>query len=310
MKEPDDNSQPGDTPLGGGTPSLTPGERRSDCFPLEVWVAASNGTLPEAEIDSVLRHAGGCSDCSQLLRSVTPHFEDDASPDEQAFLDKLSTSSEEGQDRLASILASQSTMEPATNPAQAPRKLSSFAQIASIFSANRWAWASGVALACIILVVATVSVLRLERNSSTPILTGNNGGAPAQTAPVRAPAAERPNLDSPPLLIASLTLAPGLTRGSDNSAQLILKPQTESAQITLLFVDRPPSLLHVVLRNATQKQLWETDVRLTANDIKERKTSVDIPTALLVADDYRVFTTEQTSSGKEDVTSYTFRVVR
>jgi CHAT domain-containing protein len=71
-----------------------------------------------------LRHAASCHSCSDLLAETLDADETDATPEEEAFLQQLTTSSSTGQHRLAAMMFA--ATRPVVAPVKTPRKFLSW----------------------------------------------------------------------------------------------------------------------------------------------------------------------------------------
>jgi len=112
------------------------------CHPVDVWNEVASGALPESEAMALLSHSATCKHCSNLLRAATQRFAEESTAEEDAFLGRLSTSTSEGQKRLASRLLTE------TSSAHAPRR--NFGE--SLKRPRVWLWAAvGLATAGILL---------------------------------------------------------------------------------------------------------------------------------------------------------------
>ena len=71
------------------------------CQPMSVWLQICSGALADNEAMKHLQHAAECRDCSNLLAEANACLSEDPTPEEEAILSMLSTTSLPGQFRLA-----------------------------------------------------------------------------------------------------------------------------------------------------------------------------------------------------------------
>jgi hypothetical protein len=142
---------------------------------------------------------------------------------------------------------------------------------------RRTTWAVAAAL---VGVVASVAIL------------GRRPAVPAATA-------------QRPAEIAAVVLSPITTRDLGNVPLLKMTPATESADITLQFVDTPPRELSVGVRDDAERLVWEARLDLGDADTRTEVT-VTVPAKMLPAGNYHIRAGAVTpASGK--YVSYVFR---
>jgi hypothetical protein len=98
MSLPEDISRPGDLFIGAGV------NARTGCPPTQVWKDVVSGSAFEDVAMEYLRHAAQCRSCADFLDEATVLSCADATPEEEALLQQLWTSSEAGQSQLAARL--------------------------------------------------------------------------------------------------------------------------------------------------------------------------------------------------------------
>ena len=116
----------------------------SSCPPANVWEGVAASTISEEAAMAYLRHAAGCQPCSDLLAHVLPPDLTAATPEEEAFLRQLTTSTPAFQQRLAARM-----FDAARASAPASVKVGS--------SNKRFFWpalaaAAGIAIAAVLIV--------------------------------------------------------------------------------------------------------------------------------------------------------------
>jgi CHAT domain-containing protein len=97
-------------------------ELAETCLPLEAWLRVAAGTLPEVEAMACLRHAGACSRCSALLHEASSLLAEDTTLEEEESLDRLTTSTRDGQMRLAERLSYRLSISPKADAQKAAKR--------------------------------------------------------------------------------------------------------------------------------------------------------------------------------------------
>lgn len=116
---------PPGAPLGKG-PMYFPELHNSSsaCPPPTVWKDVAASAISEDAAMPYLRHAASCHSCSDLLAETLNPDVMEATPEEEAFLQQLTSSSESGQRRLAAMMFA--TAKPVVTPVKVSRMLLSW----------------------------------------------------------------------------------------------------------------------------------------------------------------------------------------
>lgn len=74
--------------------------RRPDCPPEDALRSLAAGLTPPDQATPLIQHAAQCDHCGQILRMYTEDFSEDLTPEDQALLAQLKSSSPEWQEEL------------------------------------------------------------------------------------------------------------------------------------------------------------------------------------------------------------------
>jgi hypothetical protein len=263
------------------------------------WLQVAAGTESRDVSAKLLEHAAGCAVCASQLREAIWIMADEEEPVENGFVMQLKSSRPDWEKDLAQRLSSVAAPSRAEHRG---RRMTWF----------QWRFAVPLAAAALVLVSIALLISRRPVPPSAaqmpPARPPSLAEAPipahstsSKTSPAAAPA--------PELAIASITLEPETTRGSERVAQLELTAGIRAVAVTLLFSDPPARHLSLKLVDSTDREIWTDEVEMTSRDISRDRLSVSVPAARLAADDYRIFADHVTSEGPKRV-YYAFRVVR
>jgi hypothetical protein len=294
-----------------------PGAKGPICPPDYVWLDIAAGIL-DRDAENDLSHAAQCDHCGSLLRQAKENFADELTPEEEAVIADLPSSTAAWQGRLAAKLQDAQAPLPVLSPPKdrsrsfprrllAPWQLAFAAAIiglvllglrdyrrtADLISQNHQATAEIQRLKQSILQQdSRIADLAAEsRRSSTPL----KASEPQPTGSVQ---------------IASLLLEPGLTRGIAGLKHLAFPRGTDVAKITLRLEEAPDGLMREDLLTADGENKWNQELRPSESEKRTKSLSLWLPVYLLTPNDYQIVLSRQAPSGLERFATYTFRVIR
>ena len=279
----------------------------ADCPPdKNVWLQIAAGIEMDA-LNPVLEHAAHCDHCGPLLREAVEDMTADLTPEEEARLGELVSSSEAWQRGMA-VRLSQPQPPTRTEKLASEHRRSSLQQW---FSPLRL----GLAVALALVAVLGVYQFRSARNAG-----GGNGheqgGVSAPASPVPEPQAENKNGTTPAASrevesqVASLVLEPGLTRGGGQLKRLALPEGTRSVRLSLPLREPAKGKLHESLLTVERKRIWSGVSDASRSQTNGSVLSIEIPASLLPPNDYLVEVSRESPQGSEVLESYVFRVTR
>jgi hypothetical protein len=294
-----------------------PGTKGPICPPDYVWLDIAAGIL-DRDAKNDLSHAAQCDHCGSLFRQAKEDFADELTPEEEAIIANLPSSTAAWQGRLAAKLEDAQAPLPVLSPHKdrsrsfpgkllAPWQLAFAAAIiglvllglrdyrraADLISQNHQATAEIQRLKRSILQQDTrIADLAAEsRRSSTPL----KASEPPPTGNIQ---------------IASLSLDPGLTRGIGALKRLTIPRGTDFAKITLRVGEAPDGLLREDLVTADGQKKWSQELSPPESQKTTNSLSLWLPVYLLTPNDYQILLSRQAPGGFERFATYTFRVVR
>jgi negative regulator of sigma E activity len=312
--------------------SPAPARAGVECPPQEVWFQIAAG-LGSVNAESCLNHAIHCEKCGRLLAMAAADFCEELTPQEEAQIAALSSSSHDWQMRLAAKLQSGEAQSPAERAARSSR----FAPAIAFFAPSRMALAAAL-IAAVILGVqdyrlqenlfdqslqTSAAMRRLEldgeqQKGQIAELSQQQGtqqtGRSAAEAPSVSQTAASDRVASL-TRFASLTLDTGLTRGSGQMKRLTIPAGAAFARIVLHTPKTPESMktdgvMHEELLTVDRRKLWSQELKPSAAEGSTSTLSLLIPAYLLTPDDYVIVLSREADNGVEEVASYSFRVPR
>jgi hypothetical protein len=271
-----------------------------DCPDLNRWLAIASGLETSEVAESLCGHAAGCDQCGPRLKEALLLLADDEDPVEDRFVASLKSSQPAWQENLAERLAApEREMRPEAGMV-AKAKFGWFSM--------RWRFAAVCMAALLGLGVFWMVNQRQHRDLAAPRVS--MVANPAKVSPPSTGADLPKQIEPPAVLVASLILEPGLTRGSDRIPVLELANEIKSVSVTLLFLDAPPEKLRVELLNSKRESVWTRNVDVTDAQVSRRRVKVSIPASVMRSDDYQILANERGEGGTENVASYSYRVKR
>jgi len=133
------------------------GDPEPNCQPFSVWLEICSGTMAHDAAMLHIQHAAQCRDCSALLAEANAAVEERATPEEDAILSAISTSTPTGQSLLAKRLYGKASSEKGSAVAGTKRRWGNLIPILS--------WTA--AAACI---AGIAFVLVFQQSSDTKLL--------------------------------------------------------------------------------------------------------------------------------------------
>lgn len=292
-----------------------------ECPTQEVWHQIAAG-IEDADAENCLNHAIHCEECGQLLAQAAADFSQDLTPQEEAQIAALSSSSPEWQMRLAARLRGGEADAQVERPARSPR----FSAVMTFFTPSRMAFAATL-IAAVVLglqdyhlqerladnsVQTSSEMHRLDSDGAQP-KTGvaesisQKSAQPDQAAPAPALPLAR---TSEPDHMATLTLESGLTRGAGEMKRLTLSPGAEVVRITLHTPEAAGGVMHEELLTVDRRKVWSQELEPSEAESRASKLQLLVPAYLLTPDDYIIVLSREAANGVEEVASYSFRVPR
>jgi hypothetical protein len=287
------------------------------CPPAESWVGVAAGT-PAQDAEIFLNHAAICDYCGPLFRQAVEDLALDLTPQEEAQIASLSSSTEAWQTKLAGRLHREQGQPRAGSLTRYGFTLSR----ATMLTSARLAIAAAV-VGLIVLGVrdyrqlsyfssqineksSDIQRLELEVKQQKSKVDELSAKLGEQTGPRRNAPAQR-SMEGE---IASVTLTPGLTRGSGEMKRLANPLGAELVKISLRVAEIPEGELREELLTVDRRQIWAQESLPSVAEKNSKSLVLMIPPYLLTPDDYQITLSRKSSSGIEEVASYVFRVTR
>ena len=294
-----------------------PGTKGPICPPDYVWLDIAAGIV-DKDAENDLSHAAQCDHCGSLLRQAKEDFANELTPEEEAIIANLPSSTAAWQGRLAAKLQDAQAQLPVLSPPK-DRSRSFLGRLLA-----PWQLAFAAAIIGLILLglrdhrrtaglttrnqQATAEIQRLrqsilQKNTQIAQLTA---GLRKSSTPATAP-------EPPPtgnVQIASLSLDPGLTRGIVGLKRLTIPRGADIAKITLRLSENPDGVVREDLVTAEGQKKWSQELSPPDSEKKINRLSLLLPVYLLTPNDYQIVLSRQTSDGFERFATYTFRVIR
>jgi len=309
-----------------------PARAGKECPPQEVWFQIAAG-LESVDAESCLNHVIHCEECGRLLAKAAADFSEELTPQEEAQIAALSSSSPAWQMRLAAKLQSGDAQPPAEHAARFPR----FAPAIAFFAPSRVALAAAL-IAAVILGVqdyrlqehlsgqslqTSAEMRRLEldgeqQKGQIAELSRQQGTEQSALSAAEAPSVSQAAASDRVASLArsaALTLDAGLTRGSGEMKRLTIPAGAEFARIVLHTPETPVSMktdgvMHEELLTVDRRKLWSQELKPSAAENSSSSLSLLIPAYLLTPDDYVIVLSREADNGVEEIASYSFRVPR
>jgi CHAT domain-containing protein/cytochrome c-type biogenesis protein CcmH/NrfG len=136
--------------------------RSSQCPPDDIWIEIAAGTMSQ-DLDDYSTHAAQCDHCGPLLTQAFADFAAELTPEEEAQIAALASSSDEWQRSLAGRMSRLVTEEPVEQSTVSAKQL-----LRAQRSANRWMHWTFAPTAFAVILIAAVVLWRSERLSSSP----------------------------------------------------------------------------------------------------------------------------------------------
>jgi hypothetical protein len=293
-----------------------PGAKGPICPPDYVWLDIAAGIL-DKDAENDLSHAAQCDHCGPLLRRAKEDFADELTPEEEAMIANLPSSTTAWQDRLAAKLQdTQAPLVPSSPKDRAP----SF--VRRLLAPRQLAFAAAI-IGLIVLGLrdhhrtadlvtrnqqATAEIQRLKQSILQQNIQITELTAESKRSNTLAQAPE-PQPTSQ-VQIATLVLDPGLTRGIASLKHLTIPRGTDVAKITLRLPETPDGVVREDLVTAEGQKKWSQELSPPASEKKTKSLSLLLPVYLLTPNDYQIVLSRQTPDGFERFATYTFRVSR
>lgn len=294
-----------------------PVSQSPECPPDDVWMEVAAGiATPSSE--KFLGHAVECDHCGQLLNLAAEAFAEKLTPQEEAAIASLPSSTAAWQTSLATRLlstqvvgsnipAARSSWFSSTIGSLASSRLAFAAALAGIIGLGMWDYSLTAHLSSQ-SGQATADVHRLAQH----VLQQKTQIADL-TAQLSRPGASATSAASQPVeeaSIASLVLDAGLTRSIGEMKRLSVPTGTHFVRITLHMPEIPDGVMHEELLNFDRQKIWSQDLRPSAAETKGRSLTLLVPAYLLTPDDYLIKVSRELQDRPGEVATYSFRVPR
>lgn len=283
-----------------------------------------------------MSHAIHCEHCGQLLEYASGDFSDLLTPEEEAHIASLESSTEVWQVRLATALQAAHPSAPAA-PVFGYRWLGA---VAALATPPRAALAAAV-FAAVVLGVQDYHLQNhlAEQSSRTAAeferLQADAGQQREQiaqrtsqpSAPIGASAsAPRPARTPLPAAlvsaaqdhIATLLLESGLTRGTGQMKRLTIPAAAETVKVILhapASADLAGGQVREELMTVDRQPIWSQQMRPSPAEVRSGRLSLLVPARLLTPDDYLIVLSRPSQTAPEEnepeqIATYSFRVPR
>jgi len=292
-------------------------EPGAQCPPADLWLQVAAG-MPLRDAEFLLNHSTTCDYCGPLLRQAVDDLTYDLTPQEEAQIAGLSSSTDEWQKKLAAQLHDAQAHSGVRFPDRRGRPFWG----ANLLAPARLALAAAL-MGLIVLGVrdyrqaifsssqvseksADIQRLHVEVLQQNSQIGDLNTKLDQLSAPGKAAAPQR----SANAEVPTLTLNPGLTRGRGEMKRLADPRGAEMVKIGLHVADFPEGVLREELQTVDQRQIWAQELRPSDAEKKVGTLVLVIPPYLLTPDDYQIILSRKLPTGTEEVASYVFRVTR
>ena len=283
------------------------------CPPDGVWIEVAAGIAnPDAE--KYLSHAMNCDHCGQLLNQAAGDFDEELTPQEEAQIASLASSTTAWQTKVAVRLQGIQAVSPAGS---APKPGWSSSMVAFL-TPSRLALVA--ALAALILLgigdyrlTGRLSSQSLQASADVNRLQRDVDLERAQIAELTAqlnkpaPSAPQPVQEAN---VASLTLDSGLSRGTGEMKRLSVPSGAGIVRITLHSTGNPDGVMREELLTVDRRKIWSQELRPSDAERKSGSLTLLIPAYLLTPEDYLIVLSRELPDGPEQVATYSFRVPR
>jgi len=292
-----------------------PGLAGPDCPPEEVLLEIAARMAPQ-DAETCLRHAANCDHCGLLLRQAMADFAEELTPQEEAQISSLSSSTSGWQSSMAAKLHGNQDVI-GTPSALGTRRQSLFA---AFFSPFRLAFAAAI-IGLVLLGTrdyqrsrslsrqspATAAVLSQQEEQ----LIRQKAQIAELTAELKRPATAPPGPKVTEQLGAvSFTLDGAVTRGSGVMKRLSIPPEVEIVRITIPLAPTPDTLIREELLSVDRQQKWSQELRPSDAEKRSGSLTLLVPAYLLTPDDYLIVLSRELPRGPEEIATYVFRVAR
>jgi hypothetical protein len=268
--------------------------------------------------EKFLDHAVECDYCGQLLNLAAEAFVEKLTPQEEAEIANLPSSTAAWQTGLATRLrstqvvmsnvpAARSSWFSSTIDSLGSSRLAFAAALAGIIGLGIWDYSLTTHMSSQ-SIQATADVHRLEQVALQQKM--QIAGLTAQLSRPGASAANAAPQPAEEASIASLVLDTGLTRSTGEMKRLFVPAGTNVVRITLHLPESPDGVMHEELLNFDRQKIWSQDLRPSAAETKSRSLTLLVPAYLLTPDDYLITLSRELPDRPDEVATYSFRVPR
>lgn len=294
-----------------------PGTTGPQCPPEQVWLELAAGIVTQ-DAESRLSHAANCDQCGLLLRQAVADLAAELTPQEEAQISNLSSSTSAWRSSMAASLQdAQEDLRIAHTPIG--RRPSAFA---ALFSPFRLAFAAAIIG---LIALGIRDYLRSARVSGQPVAT--TAGASSFEEEVRRQKAQIAELTAQlsrsgtagsasgphqidELGAVSLSLDSGLTRGNGAMKRIAIPAEAEVVRIAVHISSFPEGVLHEELLTIDRRPKWSQELRPSDAEKRSGSLTLLLPAYLLTPDDYLIVLSRELPSGHEEMATYVFRVTR
>lgn len=295
----------------------SPGMPGLQCPPEDVWLEIAAGMATQ-DSETCLSHAANCDHCGYLLRQAVEDFAGELTPQEEAQIANLSSSTSGWRSSMAARLhGDQDAVRIA--PAPASRWRSGFA---SFFSPFRLAFAAAIIG---LIVLGLRDYLRSALDANQGFTT--NAGVSRLEEEVRRQKAQIDELtaelnkpgdatvgsslkQAEEVAAVSLTLDSSLTRGPGSMNRLAIPPGAEIVRIAVPMSAIPEGVIHEELLTVERRRKWSQEMQASDGEKKSGRLTLLVPAYLLTPDDYLIVLSRESPKGLEEIATRVFRVSR